>query len=280
MGPLVLGALLGVGPLAVLGCGSKEPTPAPKPAASATPVSPAVCPDGHSEDPPHALLVEPKQLFREQKYAEARAKLDALALTYPKSATVPALRGDATLFDESIDYRGAARQALVFYDAAEKLVDGGCSVRRRTEYYLLMGDAYASLRLDDEERALRALSRAEKRWPTSAEVHYNLARVHCARAERKANAGRDDAPANVASSALRAADVEACVSAFERSLELAESPDRPLFFRTHRSAEDWIVRSETQSELGSLRSDPRYRAIIAAARGRVAGKKPLGEKQL
>jgi hypothetical protein len=266
-----------VGPLAALGCGSKSPTPAPKPSASATQAPASLCADGHSEDPPHAALLEPTQLFRDQKYAPARAALDALVPKYPKSATVLALRGDATLFDESIAYEKAAEQALTYYGAATKLVDAGCAVDRRTEYYLLMGDAYASLRLRDMERAFTALSRAEKRWPTSAEIHYNLARVRCERANQFAKR-KDDAPAKSPGSAAQAksreAEVEACVQGFERALELAESPERPLFFRTHRSAEDWIVRSETQSELGSLRSDPRYRSIIERARARVAGKLP------
>ncbi len=264
------------GPLAALGCGSKEPTPAPKPAASPSASPPAACPDGHSEDPPHALLVEPRQLFRDQQYGAARAKLDALAAKYPKSVTVPALRGDATLFDESIAYQEAARQALAFYDAATKLLDGGCSVNRRTEYYLLMGDAYARLRLDDEERAFATLSRAEKRWPTSAEIHYNLARVHCARAERLGHRTKSSEPVQDALESVAtplSSELEACVAAFERALELAESPQRPLFFRTHRSAEDWIVRSETQSELGPLRKDPRYPELSEGARDRVAGKK-------
>ncbi len=215
------------------------------------------------------------RLFRDQKYTEARKRLDALLVNHPKSASVLALRGDATLFDESLDYEEAARESLRFYEPATKLVDGGCEVRRRTEYYLRMGEAYAALRLLDPERAFLALTKAERKWPTSAEVHYNLARVRCGRVEKldENHAPRtavESASASQSSSdvSARERELEACVQAFDRALLLAESPDRPLFFRTHRSAEDWIVRSEKQSELGPLRRDPRYADIIRRARER------------
>jgi hypothetical protein len=216
------------------------------------------------------------RLLRDQKYTDARKRLDVLLVNHPKSASVLALRGDATLFDESLDYEEAARESLRFYEPATKLVDGGCEVRRRTEYYLRMGEAYAALRLLDPERAFLALTKAEHKWPTSAEVHYNLARVRCGRVEKldEKQAPRvtaESASASQSSSDVhtaRARELEACVQAFDRALLLAESPDRPLFFRTHRSAEDWIVRSEKQSELGPLRRDPRYADIIRRARER------------
>jgi hypothetical protein len=220
------------------------------------------------------------RLFRDQKYSEARKRLDALLVSHPKSASLLALRGDATLFDESLDYEEAARESLRFYDPATKLVDGGCEVRRRTEYYLRMGEAYAALRLLDPERAFLALTKAERKWPTSAEVHYNLARVRCGRVEKldakRASPGPSSAPSEGASatqpavdvSAARGRELDACVQAFDRALVFADSPDRPLFFRTHRSAEDWIVRSEKQSELGPLRRDARYANIIRRARER------------
>ncbi len=175
-----------------------------------------------------------------------------------------ALRGDATLFDESLAYEEAAREALRSYEPAVKLVEGGCEVPRRTEYYLWMGEAYAALRLHEPERAFSALTKAERKWPNSAEVHYNLARVRCGRlgkfGKNRADVAHDS----------NKRELDECVREFELALEFAESPTRPLFFRTHRSAEDWIVRSETQSELGPLRSDPRYARIIAAARARAA----------
>jgi tetratricopeptide (TPR) repeat protein len=211
------------------------------------------------------------RLFKEQKYAEARKRLDSLLTSHPRSATALALRGDATLFDESLDYEDAARESLRYYEPASRLVDGGCEVRRRSEYYLRMGEAYAALRLRDPERAFLALSKAERKWPISAEVHYNLARVRCGRVDkldaaessRSATARADAEPGDA-----RKRELDACVEAFERALTLAESPERPLFFRTHRSAEDWIVRSEKQSEFSPLRRDERYGSIIRRARER------------
>lgn len=244
----VCAASLGMG-----ACRKEEPPP-PVEAKPATPPSP--CREGRSDDPPRADLVEAQRSFRAQKYAEARAALDEMLQAKPNSATALALRGDATLFDESLGYEAAAKEARGYYERASKILEQGCRVSRRTEYYLHMGDAFSALRLAAREggghdpaeltRAEEALGRAEKRWPRSAEVHYNLARVHCARPDQ----------------------LEACVTRFTQALEAAESLERPRFLRTHRSTEDWVVRSETQSEFGPLRSDPRYGKAIEEARAR------------
>ncbi len=196
------------------------------------------------------------RLFRAQQYPEARGLLDRLLELKPQSATALAARGDATLFDENLGYADAARAARDYYDRANALVAQGCGVSRRTEYYLHMGDAFAALRLApadggtfdaaELERAEAALRRAEERWPRSAEVLYNQARVQCARGH-----------------------IDPCLERFSAALEAAGSLERPRFLRTHRSTEDWIVRSETQSELGALRGDPRYRAAIEEARARL-----------
>lgn len=236
--------------LGLLGACEKNEPPLP------TPIEPVVSspyPDGRSDDPPRARLIEVHRMFRGKKYAEARAQLDELLREKPNSASALALRGDVTLFDEALGYEEAARQARPFYDRASALLEQGCRVQRRTEYYLRMGEAFVALRLAPQgdtfdagelERAEKALAAAEQRWPNSAEVHYNRARVHCARPN-----GLDD-----------------CVTRFEQALAAAESLERPPFLRTHRSTEDWVVRSETQSEFGALRADPRYKAAIERAR--------------
>lgn len=246
-----------IAPLALLAGGASggcEDDPPPSPPETEVTAAVSPCPSGRSDDPSRRELVKAHRLFRAQKYAAARALLDRLLEEKPKSATTLAARGDATLFDDALGYEAAARQARGYYDRASAIVGQGCAVSRRTEYYLHMGDAFAALRLapraegfDGREldRAEAALELAEERWPKSAEVHYNLARVHCARGQ-----------------------VDGCVDRFQRALEAAESLERPRFLRTHRSTEDWIVRSETQSELGPLRGDPRYRSIIDAARAR------------
>jgi tetratricopeptide (TPR) repeat protein len=259
--------LLGVcaAALAVGACRKEEPPPP----VEAKPVAPpSACRDGRSDDPPRAELVEAQRLFRAQKYADARAALDKMLQAKPKSATALALRGDATLFDDSLGYEAAAKEARGYYERASGILGEGCRVSRRTEYYLHMGDAFAALRLAARDggtydateltRAEEALRRAEQRWPRSAEVHYNLARVHCARPDQ----------------------LDACAARFEQALEAAESLERPRFLRTHRSTEDWVVRSETQSEFGPLRADPRYKRAIEEARTRrqqaEAGKKKNG----
>lgn len=247
-------AALGLGGLAG-GCKKEEPPP---PAAEEPAPPPTPCPGGRSDDPPRAEIVEANRLFRNQKYAEARAAADKLIEAKPNSVTALALRGDATLFDDALGYEEAARQARTYYDRASAILAQGCRVPRRTEYYLHMGDAFAALRLAARDggtfdaaelkRSEEALRLAEKRWPQSAEVHYNLARVHCARQN----------------------ELDACVQRFEQALEAAESLERPRFLRTHRSLEDWIVRSETQSEFTALRADPRYKQAIDKARARQA----------
>src|SRR5690606_1667772 len=112
--------------------------------------------------------------------------------------------------DEALGYEEAARQARPFYDRAAALVEQGCRVQRRTEYYLRMGEAFVALRLaprgdgydaGELDRAEKALRAAEERWPKSAEVHYNWARVHCA----------------------RPGELDACVTRFEQALVAAES---------------------------------------------------------
>lgn len=232
------------------GCEKEEPPPP-------VPVEPVVsspCPRGRSDDPPRARLIEAHRMFRAKKYGEARALLDQLLRDKPNSASALALRGDVTLFDDEGRYEEAARQARPFYARASALLDQGCKVQRRTEYYLRMGEAFAALRLAPGEggtfdsaeldRAEKALEAAARRWPHSAEVHYNWARVHCARPN----------------------GLDACIARFEQALEAAESLKRPPFLRTHRSTEDWVVRSETQSEFAALRADPRYAAAIERAR--------------
>lgn len=245
----------------LVGACGKDPPP-PPPAAEVA-VSAAPCPNGRSDDPPRAELVKAHRLFRGQQYAEARALLDRLLEQKPHSATALAARGDATLFDDSLGYADAARRAREYYDRATNLVAQGCGVSRRTEYYLHMGDAFAALRLAptdggafdraELDRADAALRRAEERWPQSAEVLYNQARVQCARG-----------------------DVDPCLERFSSALEAAGSLERPRFLRTHRSTEDWIVRSETQSEFGALREDPRYRAVIEEARARLKTRPDAG----
>ena len=51
-----------------------------------------------------------------------------------------------------------------------------------------------------------------------------------------------------------------------QTLTIARSLKRPKFLRTHRSLEDWINRSRTQSEFTRLRQDRRYAEVIRKAR--------------
>jgi predicted Zn-dependent protease len=178
-------------------------------------------------------------LVKEQKYSEARRSFDALLTKYPESSNLRVWRGDADLFDEKTDYLGSADRALSFYNEARKLDALGCKLSTPERYYGALHIAFTHLRKDDAAAAKSELHALEREYPESAEVQYNLARSECL-----------------------AGDGDRCYRHFERTLSLARARSRPKFLRTHYSVADWIRRSETQSELGPLRKDQRYRALV------------------
>jgi tetratricopeptide (TPR) repeat protein len=121
----------------------------------------------------------------------------------------------------------------------------GCRLDEESLYYLHFGTALAYLRKDEAEPALEQLAMMKRQWPTSADAYYNAARAFCLKR-----------------------DIDRCASDFERALEIAGSRERLLFLRALNSAEDWIRRSETQSEFPPLRAHPRYHQIVTRARSR------------
>jgi tetratricopeptide (TPR) repeat protein len=232
---------------ALLACkgGDKSAPPAttgPAPTASA-PVTPGVCPTGASMDPGEGEFRPAVTAFKEKDYKTAQRLLDHLAKQYPNSATVRVWRGDSALFDKGVKEDEAAASAIPFYNEAEKLHDQGCVLPEYEHYYLRMGVAYAHLRKKAPDEALRHLEIARRKWDNSAEVFYHLARAHCAKNQ-----------------------VDPCVADFEKCLEIAKSLRRPKFLRSHHSVDDWIRRSQTQSEFGPLRKDKRYAAAVKKAK--------------
>lgn len=236
--------------------------------------APAVkaCPAGYSIDPPRGVLEPGIRAFRDRRYGEAQREFSALADQYPESATARLWLADAVLFDRELDTRVAAERSLPIYDGVGKLHDAGCKLPRRPRYYHLMDAAYAYLRLAQRDggeadkgapaaekydpvqirKALEFLARANAEFPTSAEVPYTEARARCALAQAGVPA---------------AAEVLACQHKFADALRLAGQLQRPRFLRTHRSMQDWIVRSRTQSEFGPLRATPEYERIVDEALG-------------
>ena len=230
---LGLGALFGL-----LGC-ERKPEPAPQ-ASQSAPVS-RPCQGGHSVDPPRAEARPAERLVKQGRYPEARQSLGALLARYPESSNLRVWRGDADLFDneDGKESVGSADRALVFYEEARKLDALGCALSAPERYYGTLHVALAHLRKDDAARAQRELAALERDYPESAEVQYTLARTAC-----------------------RGGDRDRCFGHFEQTLKLARARSRPRFLRTHYSVADWIRRSETQSELGPLRSDARYRELV------------------
>lgn len=240
--------------LSFVGCSTEKTAPAPVEVVD----EPLLCPTGLSEDPPRSAAQPGIVAFADKNYAAAQKHFTELSRRYPGSAATRAWLGDAILFDKDRDEKTGARDSRPFFEEAQKLHDAGCKLQRRPRYYLLMGEAYGSLRLAktsegyDErelERAELALIVAQKEFPTSAEVPYNLARVSCARSQLRG--GQPSRP-----------ELDRCLEELRLALEGAERLDRPRFLRTHRSTQDWIVRSRTQSEFGPLRADPRYDVLI------------------
>lgn len=233
--------------------------------------APLVCVKKNSDDPPRFELQKGIALFDDKRYAEARQVFQGLSASRPECATCQAWLGDAWLFDKDLDEREAARLSRPAFAEAARLHDAGCVLPRRPRYYLLMGEAYGALRLArtsqvgesaapydraELDRARDALELAEAEFASSAEVPFNLARVDCAEALLE----------HFEADAERAADLlDACATRFEVSLGLADSLSRPRFLRTHRSTQDWIVRSRTQSEFVELRKLPRYGKAVKDA---------------
>jgi tetratricopeptide (TPR) repeat protein len=226
---------------ALLACKKKSPPPAPAPAPSARSEP---CPSGQSDDPPQAELAEAVGALRSKEYAKARQLLDALLQKHAHSATLRVLRGDASLFDEQKPEAAAADEALPFYTAAEKLHEQGCKLAEAEHYYMRFDAALAHLRKDEAKPALRHLEFMKREWPDSADAFYNSARAYCIQQ-----------------------DVDRCAADFEQALVIAKALRRPRFLRAHHAVDDWIRRSQTQSEFPPLRKDPRYARIIARAQG-------------
>lgn len=226
---------------ALLACKSKSDPPPPPPATAptATAVTPGVCPGGASMDPGQGEFRPAVTAFKDKDYKTAQRLLDHLSKQYPNSATVRVWRGDSALFDKGLKESEAAEASIPFYEEAEKLHDKGCKLPEYEHYYLRMGVSYALLRKKNADDAIRHLDVAKKQWDNSAEVFYHLARGYCLKN-----------------------DVDQCATNFEKSLEVAKSLRRPKFLRSHNSLDDWIRRSQTQSEFGPLRKDKRYQAAI------------------
>jgi tetratricopeptide (TPR) repeat protein len=238
--------------VAGLGCSRapKKKPPVRKPA----PVE--LCPGGVAEDPPRRDLEPGIRAFEAKKYAEAARLFEELFRLHPKGGSVLVWLGDAVFYDKDRNEDEAARSAIPHYEAAGKLHAEGCVLPRRPRYYQLIGVAYAALRLAKSadgssaemlEKAEKALAELESEFPTSAEVPYTQARLACLRAAQRV---------------LTEVNEERCLERFKKTLSLSEGYERPRFLRTHRSTQDWVVRSETQSEFGPLRADPNYRRFI------------------
>jgi hypothetical protein len=236
-----------------LGCSRSGPKKAaPKPRQS----SATLCPGGESEDPGLGRLEDGIAFFEGKDYKKAEAHFAALRAEFPRSATVVAWLADTVLFDKGRSEVAAAAESRPFYEQAFQLHDSGCRMPRRTRYYSLMGDAYGSLRLvrgpgrtasDELARADRLLRLADEEFPSSAEVPYTQARASCARITLGPAGERD---------------FSACLALLERAFKTAESLERPRFLRTHRSTQDWILRSHSQSEFSELRKEPAYQTLL------------------
>lgn len=255
--------------LLLLACERTAPAPEKKAVAQVV----KACPAGYSVDPPRGALEPGIRAFRDRRYGEAQRTFTALAQQFPESATTRVWLADSILFDRDLDGRVAAEKALPIYDEVGVLHGAGCKLPRRPRYYHLMDAAYARLRLaqrgSDEEGtkespaaeydaaevqlALGFLALAIAEFPTSAEVPYTEARAQCALVSSGISADAS------------AAALTACQHKFADALRLAGQLQRPRFLRTHRSMQDWIVRSRTQSELGPLRATPEYERTIAEA---------------
>lgn len=262
-----LGVLLSLASLLLtVGCQEQAPPPPAK-----VDRQPLVCAKKNSDDPPRFELQKGIALFDDKRYAEARRVFEGLAAARPECATCQAWLGDAWLFDKDLDEREAARLSRPAFSEAARLHDAGCVLPRRPRYYLLMGEAYGALRLArasqagegvapydraELERARDALELAEAEFASSAEIPFNLARVECAEALLE----RFEADGAHADELLGS-----CAARFEASLMLADALSRPRFLRTHRSTQDWIVRSRSQSEFIELRKLPRYGVAVKEA---------------
>lgn len=241
-------AVLALGATLAGGCRSNGDGDARSVASAGAVVEADPCEKGASVDPPRREMAPAWSAFEGKRYREAMAKYDALIARFPHSATARVWRGEATLYefkasDGEARYVKAATDALPFYSAAERLHDRGCRLPDEAQYYLRMGAAYAYLRKGDARRASEKLEKARGEFPDSAEVTYALARAKCV-----------------------LHDVPACARFLEETLTIARELRRPLFLRTHRSVDEWLRRADTQSELAVLRADPRYAAIVKAAR--------------
>jgi len=250
------------------------------PQATTQPPAVKACPAGYSVDPPRGALEPGIRAFRDRRYGEAQREFSALAAQFPESATARLWLADSVLFDRELDSRVAAERSLPIYEAVGTLHAAGCKLPRRPRYYHLMDAAYAHLRLASlapegdppsapspevggaaalayepghVHRALEFLALATAEFPTSAEVPYTEARARCALSQ-----------STHAESEIAAA-LTACQHKFADALRLAGQLQRPRFLRTHRSMQDWIVRSRTQSEFGPLRATPEYTRIVQEA---------------
>jgi len=231
-----------VSTLPVGGCDREKAAEPATSSSAAASASAHPCALGDDVDPPAGRLLAVRDQFEQKDYAQAERALRALAKEYPYSAVVRFVLGDTLLYgagSDTAEYEHAAQSALPQYAQARALVHQGCPLAERDEYYLLMGSAYAHLRERDGAAATAVLEEAYRRWPTSAEITYHLARAACLRG-----------------------DVAECAARFETTLHIARALQRPRFLRTHHSVDDWIRRSRTQSEFPPLRKSPAYAKLL------------------
>jgi hypothetical protein len=217
----------------------------------------ALCAGKVSEDPPRRELDPGIRAFEAKRYRDAQAAFNGLSVAYPSSGSVRVWLGDAIFYDKEKSEDQAAREAIVAYEAADRLHAAGCALPRRPRYYGLIGIAYAELRLAKAGgpqagaalgHANAVLATLEVEFPTSAEVPYTEARAACLGAQIDPEA----APSQV----------QRCLERFKKTISIANGYERPRFLRVHRSTPDWLVRAETQSELGPLRSSPDYQQFV------------------
>lgn len=213
-----------------LSCGTEGgDTSAPLP----TPVAPEgpLCAQGAVDPPPTEVNVV--ALLGPDNYSAALA----LVGRYPQSAA-------ARVFAAGLALHATPRnlpEAHRLYAEARVLADAGCTLIPRDQWRLTEGQALAHMLGQQFAPAVPLLVRAVEQFPNASSTRYNLACSYC-----------------------MTGDLEGCHTAFVETLAMAAAGRHPSWVsEPERTVGHYVRLSAVDSDVASLRADPRYEQAIA-----------------
>lgn len=167
---------------------------------------------------------------------ETVAALEALGQRYPLSATLRVLAAGAALHSRPHDIATARR----LYAEAQAMQERGCRLPARIDWSMVLGQALSHQFEGDFAGALPYLQQGAPRFPNETSIHYNLACAYC-----------------------MTGNLDGCHAAFAETLAIAARGGHPPWTDDVQTVGHYVRLSARDSDLTTLRADPRYAATVA-----------------